>query len=117
MYKNNPYLKNRSRILRANQTKAEGYLCQRLRDKRLDGYKFYRQFSVANFILDFYCPKSSLGIEIDGGQHADRQDYDSERTKILSANEIKVLRFWNNDVLQNIEGIGQKIREQVSKRP
>jgi len=109
MYKNNPNLKNRSRVLRINQTKAEGYLWRRLRGKRLDGFKFYRQFSIGNFILDFYCPKSNLAVEVDGGQHVNNRGYDRDRTKSLSADGIKVLRFWNNEVLMNIDGVLHEI--------
>ena len=115
MFKNNSQLKSRRRSLRANQTQAETELWQRLRTKRFFGHKFYRQYSVGNFILDFFCPALGLAIEVDGGQHAERIDYDHERTEYLKSNNITVLRFWNNDVMNNLDGVLTEIYNFVSK--
>jgi len=82
------------------------------------GLKFFRQYGVGPFILDFYCPAQRLAIEVDGGQHADvyGQQRDIHRNRYLGELNIRVIRFWNNDVLQNIEGVGIKIREEAGKR-
>jgi len=115
MFKNNLRLKDRRRLLREHQTLAETELWQRLRAKRFFGHKFYRQYSVGNFILDFYCPKLFLAIEIDGGQHAENIEYDRERTAYLKSNKITVLRFWNNDVMKNLDGVLSEILSFVEK--
>ncbi len=102
--------------LRKNQTVAERKLWQRLRSKRLEGIKFFRQYSVGPYILDFYCPKVRLGIELDGGQHSleENQNYDLEPSSFLETNGIKVLRFWNNEVMRNFEGVLERIVEVFS---
>ena len=100
--------KERRRNLRQTQTDAEEKLWKILRAKKLGGFKFYRQYSFGNFILDFYCPSKKLAIEADGSQHIDNE-YDNERTRYLAQYEIQVLRFWNNDILNNIEGVCQEI--------
>jgi adenine-specific DNA-methyltransferase len=81
----------------------------------MSGLKFLRQYSVGPYVLDFYCPERRLVIEVDGSQHADAhgQQHDAHRDRYLAELNIRVMRFWNNDVLQNIEGVGQTIREQV----
>jgi very-short-patch-repair endonuclease len=79
--------------------------------------KFFRQYSVGSYILDFYCPEQRLAIEVDGGQHADvyGQQHDTDRDEYLKDSNIRVIRFWNNDVLQKIEGVGRKIREEARR--
>jgi len=76
-----------------------------LRDRRFLGLKFKRQVPIDRFVVDFICVDANLIIEIDGGQHAERADADRERTRILESMGYLVLRFWNNDVLQNIDGV------------
>jgi very-short-patch-repair endonuclease len=88
-----------AREMRGRQTDAEGLLWHVLRGRNLLGFKFRRQHPIENYILDFYCPELELAIELDGGQHADDVDYDTRRTVFLQTKGIKVLRFWNNDVL------------------
>ncbi|KKU73646.1 MAG: hypothetical protein UX98_C0005G0022 [Parcubacteria group bacterium GW2011_GWA2_47_26] len=107
---NNLVLKDKRRVLRRNQTDAERRLWGQLRNKKLEGLKFFRQYSVGPYILDFYCPAQKLAIEIDGGQHAEavQQQSDEHRSKYLAMQEIRVLRFWNNEVLQNLEGVWTK---------
>src|SRR4030042_2155374 len=104
-------LKSRRQILRKNSTDAERKLWTRIRNKQLPGLKFYRQFSVGPYILDFYCPVCRLAIELDGGQHAKikQKIYDDKRTDFLRCNNISVIRFWDNDVLQNIDGVLKKV--------
>ena len=81
------------------------------------GLKFFRQYSVGPYILDFCCPERRLAIEVDGGQHGDvfGQRHDAYRDSYLRELNIRVIRFWNNDVLQNIEGVGQRIEEEAEK--
>jgi very-short-patch-repair endonuclease len=87
------------------------------RNKQLFGLKFFRQFGVGPFTIDFYCPALHLAIEIDGGQHAENQHkiYDQRRTDFLKQKDITVIRFWDNEVLNNIEGVLEKITGEVSK--
>ncbi len=108
---NNPKYKQRRQGLRKNQTDCEGILWTKLRNKQCNGYKFLRQYSVGHYILDFYCPKLRLAIELDGSQHAEQKEYDQQRTAYLLANDIIELRFWNNEVIENIEGVYAKILE------
>jgi len=104
--------------LRENATDAERKLWSILRSRRMAGLKFFRQYSVGPYILDFYCPEQRLAIEVDGGQHADvhGQEHDAHRDRYLKELNIRVIRFWNNDVLQNIEGVGKKIKEEVEEQ-
>ncbi|MDQ1314284.1 MAG: hypothetical protein QG662_393 [Pseudomonadota bacterium] len=94
-----------ARELRAHQTDAEQLIWGVLRAKRFLGYKFRRQHPVEPYILDFYCDELKLAIELDGGQHAEQQPYDAHRTRALEARGIRVLRFWNNDVLTQTEAV------------
>ena len=93
------------RHLRRNQTHAERTLWFRLRDRRLAGWKFRRQFPIDRFVVDFFCADTHLIIELDGGQHAVRSVADAQRTKTLEAMGYLVSRYWNNDVMQNIDGV------------
>lgn len=112
MLYNNPILKNRRKDLRKSQTEFEGILWSRIKNRQCNGYKFYRQYSVGFYIIDFYCPKLRLAIEIDGGQHAEEQkEYDQQRTSYLVGNGITEIRFWNNDISENLEGVYEKILE------
>lgn len=106
---NDPKLKQKRKLLRRTQTEAEQAIWRVLRNKQMNGLKFFRQYSVHNYILDFYCPAKRLAIEIDGSQHIENL-YDIERTKKLNDWDIMVLRFWNNDVLKNLSGVYEKIR-------
>jgi very-short-patch-repair endonuclease len=98
-----------ARRLRRNQTHAERRLWFRLRDRRFGGWKFRRQFPIDRFVVDFFCADAHLIIELDGGRHAVRTDADESRTRILGAMGYPVLRFWNNDVMQNIDGVLEEI--------
>jgi very-short-patch-repair endonuclease len=114
MYKylfNNQSLKNRRRELRKNQTDAEEKLWELLRNKKLEGFKFIRQYSVGPYILDFYCPKARLGIELDGGFHAKKEvvGYDKNREKGLEKFNIKIIRFWNNEIVNETPKVLDKI--------
>jgi len=98
-----------ARHLRRHQTDAERILWFRLRGRRLAGWKFKRQVPIDRFIADFVCTDGKLIVELDGGQHADRTSQDEERTRTLEAMGYLVLRFWNNDVMQNLEGVLEEI--------
>jgi very-short-patch-repair endonuclease len=93
-----------ARQLRTDMTDAERRLWSLLRGRRLQGTKFRRQHPCGNYILDFVCIERRLVIEADGGQHAD-SDYDRRRTLWLESQGWRVLRFWNNDILANPEGV------------
>ena len=108
---NNPKFKARRRDLRKNQTDCETILWSKLRNKQCNGYKFFRQYSLGNYILDFYCPKLRLAIELDGGQHTQNKKYDQIRTDYLAKNDVQELRFWNNEVMENLDGVYDKILE------
>jgi len=112
---NNSTAKERRRILRRSQTDAERKMWQILRNRQVCNLKFFRQYSVGRFILDFYCPKCKLAIEVDGGQHAENMIYDNNRTHKLEELSIFVLRFWNNEVLQNPEGVYEKILSTIKE--
>jgi very-short-patch-repair endonuclease len=102
--------------LRANSTDAERKLWLRLRDRRLFGFKFVRQQPVDRYIVDFACRDAHLVVELDGGQHADSL-YDAERSKVLAAHGYEVLRFWNNDIITNVDGVLQSIAARLEKAP
>lgn len=97
-------LTERARNLRSNQTDAEKHLWSFLRNRRLQGHKFYRQYPIFPYFVDFLCRDKKLVIEIDGGQHSDNQK-DLNRTKYLEEKGYNVVRFWNNEVLNNTEGV------------
>ena len=94
-----------ARRLRREQTDAERVLWFRLRDRRLNGLKFRRQTPIGNYIVDFCCEASRLIVELDGGQHATRNQRDEKRTADLESRGYVVMRFWNDDVLRNIDGV------------
>lgn len=114
--KNNPQYKIFRRKLRQDQTEAERIIWNLLRNRQLLGLKFCRQYSLGKYILDFYCPKTKVCIEIDGGHHneTEKKEKDMERTSYLNSANIKVLRFWNNDVIQNKEGVYTKILDFIT---
>ncbi len=106
-----------SRNLRREQTPWEAKLWYYLRNKRFCGLKFKRQFRMGDYIVDFYCASKKLVIELDGGQHNEKliESEDRKRTEYLTKQGYKVLRFWNNDVEQNIEGVLETIRREILK--
>src|ERR1035437_4114875 len=100
----------RSRALRRDSTNAEKRLWSILQNRKLDGWKFRRQAAIDSFIVDFCCVGAQLIIELDGGQHAEKQRrYDDARTRELEARGFRVLRFWNIEVLQDTESVAQEI--------
>jgi very-short-patch-repair endonuclease len=105
--KNHPDLRSRRKELRKNMSQPEQWLWYCLRNGQLKGYKFRRQYGFLNYILDFYCIVARLAIEVDGDSHytAGAHAYDALRTKDLSKAGVKVLRFTNQDINTNIEGV------------
>ena len=104
-----------ARNLRRNMTGAERTLWSRLRQSQMEGLSFRRQHPIGNYIVDFWCSAVKLVVELDGGQHglSENQIKDAERSQILTERGITVLRFWNPDVMQNIEGTLATIRQTI----
>ncbi|MBI3283316.1 MAG: endonuclease domain-containing protein [Burkholderiales bacterium] len=98
-------LKTWAREMRRQMPDAETLLWQLLRNRRVAGVKFRRQHTVGRYILDFYCAEKQLAIELDGGQHAEQSAYDSRRDAYLNEHGVQVLRFWNNQMLQETEAV------------
>ena len=103
-----------ARRLRVDQTDAETVLWNRIRNRQIDGHKFVRQEPLAGYICDFVCRERRLVIEVDGGQH-NESAADATRDRRLAADGYQVLRFWNNDVLGNIDGVLTTIQTELSK--
>jgi very-short-patch-repair endonuclease len=93
-----------SRKLRTNQTDAETKLWNRIRNRQINGDKFVRQEPIGRYICDFVCREKLVVIEVDGGQHSESAR-DEVRDRYLRTQGYRVIRFWNNDVLSNIEGV------------
>ena len=112
-----PKMMRRAGELRQNQTEAEAKLWSRLRAHRMAGVQFRRQHAIGNYIVDFCSPRRKLIIELDGSQHLDQAEYDAKRTKHLEAKGYRVLRFWNNDVMNDIEIVLNTIWNEINKVP
>jgi very-short-patch-repair endonuclease len=106
----------RAQQLRNGATDAERQLWRHLSRRQLQGYKFSRQMPVGPFICDFLCRERMLVIELDGGQHSERTAQDASRTQYLQQQGLTVLRFWNNDVLQNVDGVLATILSKLESR-
>lgn len=108
---NDRVLKETRKKLRRDSTKAEQILWEEIRGKKL-GMKFFRQYSVANYVLDFYCPKFKLAIELDGKYHDDKgvRKKDAVRTEFLNFQGIEVVRFQNWEVEKQLETVLKKIK-------
>lgn len=98
-----------ARRLRSTQTDCENMLWSRLRGHRLSGLKFRRQQPVGVYVVDFFCPEKKLIVELDGGQHQARAEYDADRDAWLKAEGYTVLRYWNNEITGNLEGVLEHI--------
>ncbi len=107
-------LRQHAKKLRKQSTDTEKHLWYNLRANRL-GFKFKRQAPIGKYIVDFVCLEKRLIIELDGGQHLDNQKYDMERTAWLNASGFKVLRFWNNDVLQQTTSVIEVIMQALAQ--
>lgn len=97
-------------------TDAERKLWSKPRDRQLLGFKFGRQHPVGRYIADFACGEADLIVELDGGQHG-RSATDATRTRALAEHGYGVIRFWNDDVLSNVDGVPETIAEHLNKAP
>ena len=109
----NKSLKKHSQELRKNMTDAETNIWSRIRNGQLQGKQFYRQKIIGNYIVDFYCPKAKLVIELDGGQHYSSEGKEKDRTRDEYMKDIglKVLRFSDKEVFKNTQGVLERIWE------
>ncbi|WP_183410755.1 endonuclease domain-containing protein [Litorivivens lipolytica] len=105
-----------ARLLRHNQTDAERLLWSKLRNRRLLGYKFRRQQPIGNFIADFVCEDMKLIVELDGGQHSEQVGSDESRTRVLESRGYAVVRFWNNELLDQTDSVLQSLTLTLSQR-
>lgn len=103
----------RRKLLRRNLSKAEILLWLQLKNKKINGHKFRRQYSVGRYVVDFYCPELKLAVEIDGGYHLadDAREYDEIRQKNIESYGIRFLRFSDKEVMKNIFGVIKSIQE------
>jgi very-short-patch-repair endonuclease len=106
-----------AKILRKRLTDTEKVLWRHLRAKQVEGHKFRRQEPIGKYIVDFVCHEKRIIIELDGGQHSIDKDRDIERDEWLTGQGYKILRFWNNEVLTNIDGVLEVIKENCLKHP
>ena len=107
--------KEKRKTLRKNGTDAERLLWSKLRNKQINGYKFFRQYGIGQYIVDFYCPQLKAVIEVDGGQHYTHEglEHDKQREERMVSCGIKTIRFSNLDILKNINGVLMRIKEEL----
>jgi len=105
-------------MLRSNLPKAEVILWSKLKSKGLDGYKFRRQYSVGKFVIDFYCPRLKLAIEVDGDSHFSEKSEarDKERQRFIESFKISFLRFTNKDIYENLGEVLATIKDRMQKK-
>ena len=108
---------NFAKSMRSNMTKEEAIIWRMVRAKRFLGFKFKRQVLVGDYIVDFLCPEKNLIIELDGGQHNEPDNIlkDNNRTIYLQNIGYKVIRFWNNEVINNIDGVYEVIKRNLEE--
>ncbi len=111
----NPKLLQFAKNLRTHSTDAEQILWYQLRSHRFYNFKFKRQQPLGRYIADFVCFKAKLVIELDGGQHALEAYYDDARSRWLRARGFEIIRFWNNEITENLEGVLMIIAEKLGK--
>jgi len=104
-------LQDFARELRNSSTDVERLLWRHLRNRQIEGVKFRRQQPIETYIVDFISFEKKVVVELDGGQHSENRDYDTQRDNCLRANGYAVLRFWNNEILENIDGVLEVIRQ------
>jgi very-short-patch-repair endonuclease len=105
----------RARTLRQNMTEAERRVWQVLRSQQMKGFKFRRQVPIGRYIADFVCHEARLIVEIDGGQHDRSSPREAERTGFLQNQGYRIVRFWNNEILANLEGVHQTIADELGR--
>ena len=106
----------RARELRVEATDVERKLWSVLRGRQLDGAKFRRRYPIDRYFADFACVEAKLIVELDGGQHAEQADYDAQRAEALQLQGWKVIRFWNNEVIENLDGVADTILYELNLR-
>ena len=106
-----------ARALRKRSTDTERKLWHYLRDRQIEGCKFRRQHPIAPYIVDFICIEKRLIVEADGSQHAEQATYDERRTAFLESQGLRVLRFWDNEILNNMNGVLETIRLSLLETP
>jgi len=113
----NPQLKELARQLRNNSTKSEIKLWRHLKGRQLNGYDFHRQKPIDNYIIDFFCSKLKIAIELDGYTHGFEEVFQKDNVKVQRLNElgINVLRFKDEDVINNIEGVLENIKDLLQR--
>jgi len=107
---------HRAGELRRELTPAEGRLWAYLRGNRINGIGFRRQHAIGNYIVDFCAPRQKLVIELDGSQHLEQEEYDAERTAFLESQGYRVLRFWNDAVLNDLQGVVSAIQQALESQ-
>ena len=114
---NEKILESRRRDLRVKQTEAEKILWQKLRSRQIDGFKFFRQYSIGKYIADFYCSELRLVIELDGSHHYEENvfEYDKIREEFMKSLDIKTIRFNNLDVFKNLDEVMERVYFEVRK--
>ena len=105
---------NRARALRRDSTDAERAVWAVLQNRQLEGTKWRRQAPIGRYFADFACKDLKLIVELDGGQHADQQAYDENRTRVLEACGYRVLRFWNADVADSLDGVVETVAAEIA---
>ena len=108
----------RRRELRNNLPKAEAILWSQLQRRQLGGYKFQRQYGVGSYVVDFYCPKLKLGIELDGDSHfrEGASEYDMRRDDFIASYGIRIVRILNDEVYANLDGVVEQLINEIAKR-
>ena len=115
-FRSTPKTMRRAAELRQNQTPAEAKLWSRLCRHQLAGVGFRRQHAIGRYIVDFCAPGPKLIIELDGSQHLEQAQYDAERTAFLESQGYRVVRFWNHDVMNDLEGVLRAIHDALVNR-
>ena len=105
--------KDFARFLRKNNTEAEGILWGILKNRKFCKFKFRRQHIIEGFAVDFYCVKNKLAIEIDGEIHDKQREYDKERETIIESEDIRIIRFTNDDILNRIDTVLKKLNKEL----
>ena len=109
----NKEIKNKAKNLRKNMTPQETKIWQKIRNRQFYGYRFLRQYIIGSYIVDFLCREKNIIVEIDGGQHNETNNivYDTNRDIYLKQKGYTVIRFWNNEIDNNIEGVWIKLKQ------
>ncbi len=110
-----PKIFERAKALHRDMTEAESRLWKHLRAHRMGDVHFRRQHAIGNYIVDFCAPRRKLIIELDGSQHLEQEEYDEERSEFLKSKGYKILRFWNNDVMNNVDSVLSVIWDTLQK--